>query len=183
MIAIVVVIFLIEKIISLTKILKILEVKSEDIYLLKSVGKTAVAALLAGVVLFLFYWTTRDSLPGACLNFSRGLLAFVKLEKLAELFGGSLKLEKLAELFGGSLFLAICSAIYFSVYLFLVNWLDALESHEKERIGKMISGRQAAIKNLFRRKKEELLTVSDNQSANPDEQIPPADHRPLTTDH
>lgn len=146
MIAIVVVVFLVEKIISFFKIAKILEVKTQDIFLLKSVGKTAVAALVAGIVLFLFYWATRELLPEVCLNFSRSLLAFLKFEKLAQLLGGSL-------------YLAACAAVYFAVYLFLASRSGALEDAEKEKIKSFLSGRRMVFKNLIKRKNGEPLTA------------------------
>jgi O-antigen/teichoic acid export membrane protein len=168
MIAIAVAIILFEKLISMIKILKILEVRAADIYLLKNFGKTGAAALLAGIILFLFYWTTRNSLPEACLNFSRSLLVFVKFEKASELLGGSL-------------FLGICATLYFGVYFFLAFRLGALEDSEKERIKEMVSRRWTTVRNLIRRKKDEPLTTNNEHLTKSGHEMP-TDPRPLTTD-
>lgn len=121
MIAIVVVAVLIERVVSLSKILKILEVERADFYLLKNVGKAAAAALLSGVVLFVFYWFAKDFLLEICLNFSRDLLAFVNFTKGAEFTGGSL-------------FLGICFSVFGAIYLFFANALNVFENEDKEKL-------------------------------------------------
>ena len=132
MIAIVVGVVLIERAVSLTKILKILEVKSADIYLLKSVGKTALAASVAGFGLLVFHALAKDFLLEICLDFSRNVLT-------------ALRFEKAANFFGGSLFLGICFALFAAVYLFFANFFGALESDDKEKL--------AGVFRKFRRKR------------------------------
>lgn len=135
MIAIVVAVVLFERAVSLTKILKVLEVTRKDFYLLKNIGQTAISALLAGAVLFLFYLTAKDVLLGICLNFSRDILAFVKFEKGADFIGGSL-------------FLGICFVIFGVVYLFLANLLGAIESDDKENIKAIFSKQFSVVRNF-----------------------------------
>lgn len=160
MITIVVVVFLVEKIISLFKVLKVLGVERADVFLLKSVGKTAVAALVAGAVLFLFYWLTEYALLEICLNFARYTLALINLGKGAELLGGSL-------------FLGVCATIYFVVYLYLANRLGALEQYEKDKFREIVSRRLSAIKKFFGRESGEHTTENDDRTTKPDS-------RPLT---
>ncbi|HXG85697.1 MAG TPA: oligosaccharide flippase family protein [Pyrinomonadaceae bacterium] len=121
MIGIVVVTVLIERLVSLSKILRILEVKRADAYLLKNVGKTAIAALASGVILFVFYSFAKDFLLEICLNFSRNILALIYFEKASEFFGGSL-------------FLAIWFAVFGAAYLFFVVSSGALEADDKEKL-------------------------------------------------
>lgn len=123
-ISIVVVAIIIENIASLTKALRILEVKREDIYLLKNVGKTAIAAAASGVFLLVFYLLAKSFLLELCINFSRNALAIVKFEKGADFLGGSL-------------FLGICFIIYASIYLFFADRLGAIESRDKEKLIKL----------------------------------------------
>jgi len=121
MIAIVVVAVLIERIFSLSKILSVLEVGRADVYLLKNVGKTALAALVSGGVLFIFYSLFKNSLSELCLDFSRNVLA-------------SIHFEKGADFVGGSLFLGVCFVFFGLIYLFFANLFGAIESDDKEKI-------------------------------------------------
>lgn len=121
MIAIVVVAVLIERFVSLSKILKILEVKSADFYLLKNVGRTAIAAVMSGVVLFIFYSLFKDFLLEVCLDFSRRLLTFIHFAKGADFVGGSL-------------FLGIWFAVFAAIYLFVADSLNVFEDEDKEKL-------------------------------------------------
>jgi len=112
---------LIEKFVSLTKTLQILDVRRADFYLLKNVGKTAIAALASGAALLVFYLLARNFLLEVCLDFSRDVLAFVHFEKGADFVGGSL-------------FLGICFMIFGLIYLFFINLFDALETEDKEKL-------------------------------------------------
>lgn len=121
MIAIVVVAVAFERIISLVKTVQILEVRGADFYLLKTVGKTAVAAVISGVFLLVLYRFAKEPLLNFCLNFSRDALAFVHFEKAADFIGGSL-------------FLAICFVFFAAIYLFFANLCGAFEAEDKARI-------------------------------------------------
>ena len=136
MIAIVVVAVLIEKIASLLKALRMLEVKREDVYLLKNVGKTAIAAAASGGILLMFYLLTKHFLLEMCFDFSRRALMLIRFEKAADFFGGIL-------------FLGICFIIYALTYSFLAYRLGAIESEDKEKLAKLfkrITGRRSEIK-------------------------------------
>ena len=137
MIAIVVVAVLIERIFSLTKILKVLEVSRTDFYLLKNVGKTAAAALVAGAIFFAFYFLSKDFLLDVCLDFSRSVFALIHFEKVAAFFGGSL-------------FLGICFVFFGLLYVFFANLLGAIENDDKEKLTNLfrkLTKRRAALEN------------------------------------
>jgi hypothetical protein len=119
MIAVVVVAVLIEKMFSLSKILRVLEVERTDFYLLKNVGKSAAAALAAGAIFAAFYFLSKDFLLAACLDFSRRFFALIHFEKVAAFFGGSL-------------FLGICFIFFGAVYLF-----GAIEPADKEKLANL----------------------------------------------
>lgn len=121
MISIVVVAVLFERLVSLTKILRILEVKRADVSLLNPIGKTAIAAVCAGAILFVFHLFARDFLLRLCLDFSRSFLSVVHFEKATDFAGGSL-------------FLGICFTVFALVYLFFVNLFGALETEDKEKL-------------------------------------------------
>ncbi len=129
MIVIVVAFVLFERMISVSKILKVLEVGRSELYLLKNVGKTAVAAIVSGGILLAFYWAAKDVLFSFCMNFSRQFLAWIHFEKIADLAGGSL-------------FLGICFLIFISVYLIVADKLGVIENNDKEK-----------LKNVFRKLK------------------------------
>jgi O-antigen/teichoic acid export membrane protein len=158
MIAIVIVFVLFERMITLPKILGVLEFRRADFYLLKNVFKTAIAAAISGAGLFIFYWLGKDFLLAACLNFSRRMLTLIYFEKGTDFIGGSL-------------FLGICLLIFISIYLIVANWLGAIEDEDKLRIKTIVRERWGKLKNITRRKN----TKSEDQV--------PADHRPLTTEH
>ncbi len=145
MIAIVVVVVAFERLVSLSKILRVLEVESADVSLLKSIGKTALAALASGAVLFVFYSFARDFLTEVCLEFSRSILAFVHFEKASDFVGGTL-------------FLGICFALFGLVYLFFVNLFGALDAKDREK-----------LKNVFRKltRRENVKSESGLPLANP----------------
>ncbi len=119
MIAIVVVSIIFERTVTFFKIKSILGLRVNQIYLLKDIGKTAVAAVIAGAVLFLFYWFTKDLLIGITLSFSKTILAAVGVEK----FSG---------FFGGSLYLGMCLAVFAPVYILLANAFGVIQKDEKE---------------------------------------------------
>jgi O-antigen/teichoic acid export membrane protein len=160
MIAIVVVAIVCERIISLTKILRVLEVRRSDVYLLKTVGKTAMASVLAGSVLFAFYWFGRDFLLDFSLTFSRNIIALIPFEQI----------QRTADFFGGGIFLGICFLIFVSVYLAAANRFGALENEDKEKIWEGLGNRWSTVRN-FRRK---------NNAAVPEQRL--KTEEPLITD-
>jgi O-antigen/teichoic acid export membrane protein len=110
-----------ERIMPVPKIFKVLEVKREDFYLLKNVGKTAIAAILAGSILAVFYWFSEEVLFNICVHFSRQVLNLISFEQASEFFGGSL-------------FLGICFLVFAPVYLFLANRFGAIEKEYSEKL-------------------------------------------------
>ncbi len=125
MITIVVVSIVFERIVTFMKIRSILGLKLEHISLLRDIGKTAVAALIAGVFLFAFYWFTKEPLLAYCMNFSNNILTT---------FG----IEKFIGFFGGSIYLGMCLAVFSPIYVLLVNWFKLISDDEKETIKKLI---------------------------------------------
>jgi hypothetical protein len=111
---------------SLSKILRVLEVERTDFYLLKNVGKSASAALVAGAIFFVFYFLSKDFLLAVCLDFSRRLFALIHFEKVAAFFGGSL-------------FLGICFVFFGLIYLFFANLFGAIESDDKAAVSRQLS--------------------------------------------
>lgn len=121
MISIVVAAILFEKIAAAWISGRMLEVRTADAGLLKTIGKIAVAAIVSGLILLAFYLFSRDVLMDACLNASRRLLSFVGLTKGIDLIGGGL-------------FLAIYLAAYGSVYVLFANWLGAIERGDMDKV-------------------------------------------------
>ncbi|MGI8495812.1 MAG: oligosaccharide flippase family protein [Pyrinomonadaceae bacterium] len=136
MISIVVVVVLFEQMISLIKVLSILKVRRGDLALLAPIGKTALAATIAGAVLFAFYTLSENFLAAVCLRFSHNLFALIRFEKAADFFGGSL-------------FLGICFVIFVSVYFVSASWLGAINSEEKESIKSFFYNRFPFLGNYF----------------------------------
>lgn len=154
MIAIVVVAVLLEKLISLAKISGVLEIKWRDVYLLKPVGMTALAALFSGATLYLFYFYSRDLLLTRCLNFSQSLLSLINFTKATDFFGGSL-------------FLGICFLIFLSVYLLAANWFGIIDAEDKQKFRQLVVNRFPFIKKLFGQssKKENQKSKTEDQLA------------------
>ena len=140
MISIVVVGVLIERVVSLAKIVRILEIKSSDFHLLKDVGKTAIAAVFAGVVLLVFYLPAKEILLAFCLKFSLTVINFLYeillavYSKLGLPVASLTHLEKFADFFGGSLFLAICLTFFAAIYWFAANRFGIIESEDKAKL-------------------------------------------------
>lgn len=170
MIGIVVVVVIFERMLALSKTLSVLEVKRGDVYLLKNVGKTAVSALLAGIVLFLFYWLAKDFLLEFCLNLSRSALAFVKFEKAADLIGGSL-------------FLGICFALFLAVYLFWADRLGAIDDSVKEKIRAVARSKWSPVRNLKAGKTDEPPARNNEELTRIRDQSPVAADCAASTDN
>lgn len=124
MIGIVVASIVFERILTFIKIRKLLDLKFEQIYQLKTIGKIIIATILAAAVLFVFYWFTKDSLFPYCLVQSKIIMT-------------SIGIEKFAGFFGGSVYLGICVFIFGPVYYLAANSFGVIDDEEKEFI-KMI---------------------------------------------
>lgn len=125
MIAIVVVVTLTEKFISSFVLLRKLEVKSSDVYLLKDVAKTAVAALAAGIATFFFY-----------REFNEKIAAF-GAEAVQKVFG----IAKLGilDFASGILVLGICFLVFAPIYLFFANYFGLIDDEEKRFAKRMFN--------------------------------------------
>lgn len=120
-ILIVVAAVLVEKFVSLAKILRILNARRADFRLLKNVGKTAIAAAIAGIFLLPVHYLTRNFLLEFFARFSRNVLTFINFERAADFLGGAL-------------FLGVCFAIFAAAYLFFVNRLGVLTVEDREKL-------------------------------------------------
>lgn len=121
MISIVVVSIIFERIVTFIKIRSILDLNFSHFHLLKDIGKTAVATLLSAIVLFAFYYLTKETLLPMCNNFVESLLHPIGIEKFVGFFGGSL-------------YLGMCLAVFAPIYVFLANWFNLIHDDEKEMI-------------------------------------------------
>ncbi len=124
MIAIVVVAVLTEKFISSIAVLRKLEVKRADIYLLKDVVKTAVCAGLAGIFTFLFYWQLNEKIASFGANFAQNVLGFSKMS--------------VVDFVSGVLVLGLCFLIFTPIYLLSANYFDIIDDDEKQSIRSFI---------------------------------------------
>jgi hypothetical protein len=118
MISIVVVSIVFERIVTFMKIRSILSLNLSHLYLLREIAKTALAAFVAGIFLFTFYWFTKDMLLASCVSFAGNILTSVNLEKFADFLGGSI-------------YLGMCFAVFMPIYAFLANWFDLVSDEEK----------------------------------------------------
>jgi hypothetical protein len=152
MLVIAVVGIVIEKIVTVSKALHILEAKRQDFYLLKNIGKTAIAASAAGAVLLAFYLPLKKFLKALCLDFSHRAMVLINFEKGTDFFGGVL-------------FLGICFIIYVPVYLFLANLFGAIASEDRENVISAfykILGKAGLKSEKQKLKIVETLPASDN---------------------
>jgi O-antigen/teichoic acid export membrane protein len=117
MIGTVVVATVIEKFISSIAVLRKLEVKSADVYLLKGIGKTAVCALLAGALTFLFYRQFNEKIAASGARLAIDVFGFSKITVI--------------DFVSGALVLALCFLIFAPVYLVCANYFDILDDEEK----------------------------------------------------
>ncbi len=125
MITIVVVATIIEKFISSIAVLRKLEVKTTDIYLLKDVAKTAVCAIVAGVFTFLFYWQFRESVAAFGANLAQNAFGFSKLS--------------VVDFVSGALVLGVCFLIFAPIYLVCANYFGIIEKDEKRFVSEKLS--------------------------------------------
>lgn len=120
-ISIVVVTILLEMFFSVWKASKMLDVNKADVYFLRNVGKTAVAAFASAALFLPFYLIARNPLMDLCILIVNDLLSLIKFEKGAEFLGGMV-------------FLGICLFIFALIYLVFANLLGLIESEDKERL-------------------------------------------------
>lgn len=125
MISIVVGAILFEKLMSAWISGRMLEVKAVDIGLLRTVGRTAVAAAVAGGLLLGIYLLAAERLMAACMNMSSRLLTAADLGKGADFVGGGI-------------FLGICLVIYAVPYLLVANWLGVIEQADKDKLAAFV---------------------------------------------
>ena len=123
MIAIVVVAVAVEKIISTIIAWRKLGVKWKDISLLKDVGKTAIASLIAGAVTFGFDWFFGEKFITWSANLTNAILPSAK--------------PSLIDFVSGSLVLGVSALIFAPIYLLLMNRFGLLEDGEKLIFTKM----------------------------------------------
>ncbi len=134
MIAIVVATTITEKIISSFAVLRKLEVKPADVYLLKDIAKTAVCALLAGILTFLFYWQSSAMIAAFSADFAQNVLGFSKTSVI--------------DFVSGALILSLCLIIFVPIYLFSANFFGIIDDDEKH----FISGKLSILTKIFKPK-------------------------------
>lgn len=125
MIAIVVVTALTEKIIFTTIILKKLNVGKRDLNGLKTIGRTAVAVLVAGFFTFLFYWEFSGRIALWGENLSQVIFTAPK--------------KGLVDFFAGGLVLTFSALIFVPLYLFAANFFGIIEDEEKNKVRELVS--------------------------------------------
>lgn len=120
MIAIVVVAILTEKLVTSVFVFRKLGIGRGDIKYLSTVGKTAVAAVLAGAATFLFYHFVSPSVS-----------AFA-----TDLFGGTFGIAKktLVDFLAGSTVLGISFAIFTPIYLLGAHFLGFIDDEDRETV-------------------------------------------------
>lgn len=133
-ISIVVISVVLERIITFIKISKVLSLRLEHIYLLKTIGKTALAALFSGMILLGFYLLSKDSLYQFCLIAVESVLALIGTDRFIGLFGGGL-------------YLGICLAIFVPVYYLFAHLFGVIEEEEKEYLRNLIGKYRIFSKN------------------------------------
>ncbi len=121
MIAIVVVTTIIEKIISSIAVLRKLEVKRTDLYLLKGVAKTAVCSVFAGIFTFLFYWQFNEKIAAFGAEFAQNVLGFSKTSVI--------------DFVAGVLVLGLSFMIFAPIYLLSANYFGIIDEGEKKFVG------------------------------------------------
>jgi O-antigen/teichoic acid export membrane protein len=118
MITIVVAAVLTEKFISSIAVLRKLEVRSADVYLLKDVAKTAVCALLAGIFTFFFYRAASAQIAAFGADAAQNVFGFSKLG--------------LIDFVSGALVLGVCFTVFAPVYLLSANFFGIVDTEERD---------------------------------------------------
>lgn len=125
MISIVVAAILFEKLMAAWISVRMLEARLEDLGLLRTIGKIAVAAGAGALVLLGVYLAAAEWIMSVCLSASRWLLETVDLGKGTDFVGGCL-------------FLGVCLAIYSAGYLIAANWLGVIEPDDREKLIRLL---------------------------------------------
>jgi hypothetical protein len=123
MIAIVVATFFVDRAIACFIAWRKIGVKLTDIYMLKDVGKTAFASIIAGAVTFSFDWFFDKKIIEFSANLTNSVFPNAN--------------ENMIDFVSGSMILGISALIFAPIYLFLMNRFGLLEDGEK-RIFKQI---------------------------------------------
>lgn len=121
MMSIVVAAILFEKAVCAAISVWMLEAKTRDLSLLRPIGRIAIAAGAAAMILLGGYVAFADQLMSASVGMSGRLLQLIDLRKGAEFIGGSL-------------FLGVCLAVYGASYLIAAWLIGAIEADEKEKL-------------------------------------------------
>lgn len=125
MIAVAVGAVLIEKLIAETVIARKLGFGVKDFHLLKTIGKTAIASIIAGVVTYFVYANTRG------LLFDAGKFIAEQLFQTSR--------SSVADFTGGVLTLAVAAAVYALVYFFAAYRNGIIETEEKRQINDLLN--------------------------------------------
>lgn len=136
MIAIVVVATFIDKIIATFIAWRRLGVKSSDIYLLKSVGLTAIASAVAGAITYIFDMFFDEKIAGWTANLTHTIFPSAK--------------QGLVDFVSGSMILAVSAMVFIPIYFILMNRFGLLEDGEKRIFEK-----------IFRKKDNEAMRLSN----------------------
>ena len=125
MIGTVVVMTLVEKFISSIAVLRKLEVKTAHVFLLKDIGKTAVCAILAGALTFLFYHAASEKIAAFGTSLAQNVFGFSKIS--------------LVDFVSGVLVLSVCFLVFAPIYLLSANFFGLLETEEKKFVGEKLT--------------------------------------------
>jgi O-antigen/teichoic acid export membrane protein len=147
MIAIVVVTALVEKFVFSFLVFKKLEMKRQDLFLLKNVGKTAVASLAAGFFTALFYWQFSETL-------------FVWGTGLASVFFAEPK-AGITDFTSGTIVLGFSALVFAPIYFLIANYFDLIEDAEKQK-AKSIFAKLTKSRNQS--KPEDLIEIVNRKS-------------------
>lgn len=134
MITIVVVTIISEKFILTAMIVKKLEVKKEDLSLLKGIGKTALCSIFAGVFAFVFYHFCAKSILSFGIEMTQKIYATEKVSIL--------------DFTSGVLVLGLTFIIFSLIYLFAANYSGVIDGDEKEFAKKLFDRFFRRNKNL-----------------------------------
>lgn len=118
MIAIVVITTLFDRLISTILVLKKLDVRKRDIFLLKDVGKTAIMSVIAGAATFLFYTYFRESAAALGASFTNLIFSAPK--------------QSIADFVSNGFVLAFSALVFVPIYLFGMNRLGVIDEEEKD---------------------------------------------------
>jgi O-antigen/teichoic acid export membrane protein len=117
MITIVVATSLIDRFVSLGKIWKTVGVRTSDLQLLKNVGKTGLAAIIAGIPTYSFYAWIKLHTPDIA-------------NEITVLFFDTLK-QSWVELISGAIALALTASVFIPIYFLLINYFGVVSEEER----------------------------------------------------